>query len=112
MAVVWCTSPLTSAVLLQGTAIVALPTEMAVFTLCVVQALDTRPCPLVAGFRIGAVNVVIALAGLAGATDLVGAAKEARCTFITATACLNKQHDMNYHHRSRAHSPVNGNKGC
>lgn len=85
---------------------------MAVFTLCVVQALDTRPCPLVAGLRISGVNVVVALAGLAGTTDLVGAAKEARRTFITATACLNKQHDMNYHHGSRAHSPINGNKGC
>lgn len=85
------TSPLTPAVLLQGTPIVALLAELAVFALRVVQALHARPCSLVAGLRVSGVDVVVALAGLAGAADLVGAAEEARRTFITSTACLNKQ---------------------
>lgn len=85
------TSPLTPAVLLQGAPIVALLAELAVFALRVVQTLHTRPRPLVAGLRVSGVDVVVALAGLAGAADLVGAAEEARRTFITSTACLNKQ---------------------
>lgn len=83
--------PLTSAVLLQGTAVVALSAEVAVFTLGVVQALHARSRPLVAGLWVSGVDVVVALAGLAGAANLIGAPKEARRTFITSTACLNKQ---------------------
>lgn len=83
--------PLTSAVLLQGTPIVALSAEVAVFTLGVIQALQARPGPLVAGLWVSGVDVVVALARLAGAADLIRAPKEARRTFITSTACLNKQ---------------------
>jgi len=64
---------------------------VAVFPLRVIQALLTRPRLLVAGLRVSGVDIVVALARLAGAANLVGAPKEARRTFITSTACLNKQ---------------------
>lgn len=82
---------LTSAVLLQGAPVVALSAEVAVFPLGVIEALHARSAPLVAGLWVSGVDVVVALARLAGATDLIRAPKEARRTFITATACLNKQ---------------------
>lgn len=64
---------------------------MAVFALRVIQALHARSRLLVAGLRVSGVDVVVALAWLAGAANLVRAPKEARRTFITSTACLNKQ---------------------
>lgn len=84
-------SPLTSAVLLQGAPVIALSAEVAVFTLCMIQALQAHSRLLVAGLRVSSVDVVVALARLAGAANIVGAPKEARRTFITSTACLNKQ---------------------
>lgn len=84
-------SPLTSAVLLQGTPIVALSAEVAVFTLGVIQALHACSRPLVTGLWVHGVDVVVALAWLAGTTNLIRAPKEARRTFFTSTACVNKQ---------------------
>lgn len=56
-----------------------------------IQALHACSRLLVTGLRVSGVNVVVALAWLAGTTNLVGAPKEARRTFITSTACSNKQ---------------------
>lgn len=99
---------LTSAVLLQGTPVVALSAEVAVFTLGVIEALQARSSPLVAGLWVSGVDVVVALARLAGAANLIGAPKEARRTFITSTACLNKQAQWESPSRLPSAQPHNG----
>lgn len=82
---------LTSTVLLQRITIIPIFTEVTVFTLCMIQALQAGPRLLVTGLWVSRIDVVITGALLAGSINLIGVSKEARSTCLTSASCLNKQ---------------------
>jgi len=75
-----------STVLPEGVPIVPGPADLALLPLRVVQALEAPPRLLVAGFRVGRVDVVVTLARLTGAPHVRGIAKEAWGTVVTPGA--------------------------
>lgn len=78
---------LTPAVLLEGIAVVAEAAALAVLPLRVVQALEAPPRLLVAGVRVGRVDVVVTVARPARPSDIGGVAKEARGAVLASGAC-------------------------